>query len=297
MLHDLSGHWVGTGFTVLAVPSTTGGFDLKTMHTHETFVASGVREGIRNAGSTFEIFCNSLQYHQQVTDITTHKELHVEAGMWVYQPPTPDDTTNTNLLWRSGTVPHGCTFLAGSDDVMTITKGEPEFEDGAITTPFVTNPKPALVSPDVPENHRITTGYISPYQSDDIPDSMQEKYGDISPDNVVIFPSAFLERDNEDTIANGGKFLSTTTVAISSVAPGLGIGGVVNIPMLQSNANASQIEFTIFVEKIQDSDGSIFYQLQYVQEVYINFAVPKFGMVTWPHISVATLRKQAGEYV
>jgi len=282
-LHDLSGHWVGTGFTVIAIPSKkpTGSFDLKTFHTHESFVASGVREGIRNAGATFEIFLNSLQYHQQVSDITTHKELHVEAGMWLYQPPTPDDTTKTNLLWRSGTVPHGCTFLAGTDEPMTISKNPPDFDEEVISTPFLLHQ----------EDNRINGSYIGPYEADPLPESMNERYGAVA-ENIVISPFAFLERDNEDV-----TICETRTVSISSVAPGLSIGGVVNIPMLQSNANASQVEVTVYIEKVKDDDGSFFYQLQYVQEVYINFPIEGFGMITWPHISVATLRKQAGEYV
>jgi len=113
--------------------------------------------------------------------------------------------------------------------------------------------------------------------------------------HIVLYPNLFLQKDNENL-----KIVQTTKVFVSSVQAGPSFGGICSIPMLHAEANVSQIEFTIYLETVENSDGTYWYQLQYIQEVYINFAVTNFEdgqMITWPHISVATLRKQAGEFV
>jgi len=112
--------------------------------------------------------------------------------------------------------------------------------------------------------------------------------------HITIYPNLFLQKDIENL-----KIVETTKVFISSVQEGPGFGGVCSIPMLKAEANVSQIEFTIYLQTIENDDGTYWYQLQYIQEVYLNFAVnfEDFQMITWPHISVATLRKQAGEFV
>jgi len=61
-------------------------------------------------------------------------------------------------------------------------------------------------------------------------------------------------------------------------------------------AAANQMEATFYIEKVQEGN-SIFWQLQYIQNVIIDFPVLGSPMISWPHISVATLRKLAGEYL
>jgi hypothetical protein len=78
-------------------------------------------------------------------------------------------------------------------------------------------------------------------------------------------------------------------------------GGVENIPFLKQNADAATIFATFWLETIQGAtpaDGP-FLQLQYVQTVLLNFPVVKPGAppgatLSWPHVSVATLRKTFG---
>jgi len=87
--------------------------------------------------------------------------------------------------------------------------------------------------------------------------------------------------------------LSTKTIKIST---SLAQGGVLNIPFLKEEASAAKMEATFYIEKVQEG-SAIFWQLQYIQTVIIDFPVGGSGIISWPHISVATLRKLAGEYL
>ncbi len=73
-----------------------------------------------------------------------------------------------------------------------------------------------------------------------------------------------------------------------------GAGGIANMPFLTTNANAAEFFATFWIETIRRQSGH-FQQLQYVQTVMLNF--PVLGTATnlsWPHVSVATLRKTFG---
>jgi len=283
ILHDLSGHWVGRGYTLIAVPSFTNtdfGFDLKLFHTHETLIFSSIREQIRNAGNTSHstIFLSALTYLQQITDLTTNEELHIEPGIWFYQPATKNIPEQ---LWRAGNIPHGNSFLAGSIEVKESSKG-PEFED-VISLPFPQGKEEEFFSGDE---------YTAVYEFPTLPASMISKYSFDEPErNVVVHPAEFLKED----IANQNIY-STKTISISSIDP-TSLGGVLNIPFLGVEANAAQVEATFYIEKVKEGEFT-FWQLQYIQEIYLDFPVlGSTDQITWPHISVATLRKQAGEYV
>jgi hypothetical protein len=94
------------------------------------------------------------------------------------------------------------------------------------------------------------------------------------------------------------KIVKTTVLQLSSVAPDQGIrpprpdvgGGVANIAFLEGqggpptggpNAVARPVTTTFWIEEL--ADGS--WQLQYTQRVLLNFS----GL-SWPHVTVATLR-------
>jgi len=266
-------------------------------------VFSGVREGIRNAAHEYEIFLKSIQYLQQVSDMTTHSEVHVEAGMWVFQPAIPTDSSSTPELWRAGTVPHGTTFIAGSFNV-TDEYGPPSFDQNEITIPF----------PFDDEEDRIDGDYVTPYKvNPPIPATMIPLYTDADGDDddgsdnddsadivdildgkhIVIFPTRFLEKDIENQ-----NIYETKTIYLSTNEQGPGFGGISSIPMIKIEANVSQVEVTFYIETVDNGDGTYFYQLQYFQEIYLSFPVFDNGkIISWPHTSVATLRKQAGEFV
>jgi hypothetical protein len=88
----------------------------------------------------------------------------------------------------------------------------------------------------------------------------------------------------------GQNIVSTIVLQISTSAttelPNGG-GGVLNIPFLQKNANATRLDATFWIETVERDDHSRFMQLQYTQTVILNFLD-----IDWPHISVGTLIKQ-----
>lgn len=88
--------------------------------------------------------------------------------------------------------------------------------------------------------------------------------------------------------------IDTTAPAVPPppVAPSTG-GGTDNIAFLQGgvagpNAAAAQMRAVFWIEHVAAGDyGPAFLQLQYTQTVLLNF-----NGLSWPHVSVATLRKR-----
>lgn len=82
----------------------------------------------------------------------------------------------------------------------------------------------------------------------------------------------------------------------TKVIPNAG-GGIENIPFLGTNATSAVVFATFWIEKIKHP-AHHFMQLQYVQTVLLNFPIiPPAGPpipFSWPHVSVATLRKTFG---
>lgn len=73
-------------------------------------------------------------------------------------------------------------------------------------------------------------------------------------------------------------------------------GGIVNIPFIVKNANASAFQAQFWIEKVKDKDsGAVFEQLQYSQQTNLNF-LPRFDnpneLIMWPHVNINTLVKQ-----
>jgi hypothetical protein len=64
-------------------------------------------------------------------------------------------------------------------------------------------------------------------------------------------------------------------------------GGISNIAFVESNANATRMSATFWIESIRQMDGSLTLQLQYTQKVILSF-----NGTDWPHVSVATLVQQ-----
>jgi hypothetical protein len=77
--------------------------------------------------------------------------------------------------------------------------------------------------------------------------------------------------------------ITHTEVLIISTHPH---GGVQNIPFVVSNANPASVSAVFWIETVKPTSGPTFMQLQYTQTVLLNF----LGL-SWPHVSVATLKK------
>ncbi|MEU6578692.1 heme-binding protein [Streptomyces sp. NPDC046805] len=92
----------------------------------------------------------------------------------------------------------------------------------------------------------------------------------------------------------------------TTVTPANTNGGLTNSPFLLGgvptgdmgpNAETTLVYATLWIERLTHPQWPTLMQLQYAQMCVINFRIllmPKHGIVGWPHISVATLRKSFG---
>ncbi|MGA2842842.1 MAG: heme-binding protein [Steroidobacteraceae bacterium] len=145
---------------------------------------------------------------------------------------------------------------------------------------------------------------------------------------LVNDPIVLLQQTIAEQVADGCQFEGTVlNIATSSpltffttppTAPPAGgptvpitvqdfAGGPGNLPFLETNADSALVYATFWIEKVTPKDGRPFMQLQYAQFVLLNFPavlIPSTAPppasdqgklnFSWPHVSVATLRKTFG---
>ncbi|PWC56530.1 hypothetical protein TSO221_01685 [Azospirillum sp. TSO22-1] len=261
LLADLPGTWVGGGFNVVALPTGNGGFRLKLNATIETLSFTPVGGAIPNRGSVQgDISLFGLHYLQQVSDATTFEGLHVEPGLWLNVPATTDPEAPATIV-RQSTIPHGDSLLAQSTFLKDVVGGPTIDEVSTIPTG------------DDPKLKRA--GYIDPYTNPALPAGI--------PRGAQINPNILLSNALEAQAEKGMKVVRTQVIQVSTQP----VGGIVNIPFVTANANATKLDAIFWIETVEQADGTQFQQLQYTQTVILNF-----DNIDWPHISVATLVKQ-----
>ena len=260
-LAQLAGTWVGSGFNLVALPispppppdsQTNPSFFVKINATHETIAFTPISAPIPDRGfQQPDIEYLGLHYLQQVTDAVLNSALHIETGMWLNVPATTAPAQPATIV-RLATVPHGDSLL---------------MQGQANVTPF--GPAPFLPVSTSPIGTFSGLGYTDHYN---LPLPPGLPVG--TPTGVIADPNLLLGQ-----AVSGQNIVSTTATA----AP----GGILNIPFVTTNAQATQCTATFWIETVQNTDGSQFVQLQYSQTVLLNF-----GNIIWPHISVSTLIKQ-----
>jgi hypothetical protein len=268
-LRELSGTWVGRGFNLISLPDFDNPqgpqpFRLKLNATHEILEFIHIGGNVPNRGSQGQRDINifGLTYLQRISDAQTNGALHIEPGLWLNVPGSTVPSQPPTVV-RQGSIPHGTSVLAQGAVIPTVIGG-PVFQ-AVDSTPFtaagpITNPV-----------------YLAPFSDPPLPPG---------------FRPPFLKNPNlalQDAII-GQTIARTEVLSVStkpSGAPTFHGGGLVNIPFLVSNANATQLDAVFWIETVQQVDGTEFMQLQYTQTVILSF----LG-ISWPHISVATLVKQ-----
>ncbi len=270
-----SRNWPGsglTGFNVMSLPDfdsappSTGpkDFRLKLNATTEVLQFIPIGGPVPNRGALTDLGNNTgqsdinlfgLTYLQRVSDAPTHGAMHVEPGIWVRVPPTTIPPAPNDTYVRMGNVPHGNSLLAQSTFTATI-NGGPQIADNS----------------SLPTGPGVTPGYLTVFNNPPLP----------LPPGML---ASYVKNPNQalkDAIA--GQTITKTVVITISTQPA---GGIVNIPFVVSNANATRLDAIFWIETVQQPGGGAFMQLQYTQTVILNF----LG-VDWPHVSVATLIKQ-----
>ena len=260
-LTELPGSWIGKGFNQVSLPLQPDLFRVKLNVTHETLTFTKIGAPVPNRGlEQPDIFLSGLHYLQQVSDITTHEALHLEPGLWLNVPPTTAPNVPNPTVVRQSTIPHGDSLLAQSGFIGT-KPGGPTIE-------------PVSSLPTGPGLKKKRPGYIEKLTKANPPEG-------ILPDEILN-PNLILTRTLEQQRALGLEILETTIIEVSTQP----VGGIVNIPFITINANATRLQAVFWIEKVKQTNGEIFLQLQYSQTVILNF-----DDIDWPHISVATLVK------
>ena len=270
------GTWTGTGFNVIWRPNSTPGQDrfLELNRTDEILEFDEISGPIPNRGflqADIQMF--GLTYLQQIKDANNNAGLHIEPGIWATVPQTVDPAEVPTVV-RMASIPHGTTVVA--QGTATAVSGPPTITNTNIIPFVIGNPEQQVQFPEsnlsIPSNFRSPPGDIG-----GITQAMVD-----NPNSVLISALA------------GQTIKNTVVLDVSSnpTAPVLG-GGVANTAFLQGspaagpNAQTALVSATFWIETVQDpAGGPDVHQLQYTQTVLLNF-----NGLSWPHITVATLRR------
>jgi hypothetical protein len=120
----------------------------------------------------------------------------------------------------------------------------------------------------------------------------EAQFGYLDPYNVSV--DGFSPKTPNQVLQQAAakqKIEQTSTLSVSTET-----GGILNIPFVARNANATAFACTYWVETVSDDSGAEFQQLQYSQTTKLQFfqkaEAPPGTLITWPHVNVNTLLKQ-----
>jgi hypothetical protein len=278
LLGDLPGTFIGTGFNLIARPDKQNNnpFFLELNPTQEILEFTNIGGDIPNRGSIQnDVNLHGLHYLQRVADCRTHTAIHLEPGLWLRVPATeaPDPVSPEQYV-RQATIPHGDSVLAQSTLAIAV-NGGPQLAP-VDSTPF----QGAI--PDLngsPANPITDADYLRRYRETPLPTECLPAGLDAI--QTIKNPALVLEAAIKNQNITETVVLQISTAAVQN-------RGIVNIPFVEQNANATQLDAIFWIEKVADPTGGAdpFIQLQYVQRVILDF-----DDIHWPHISVATLVK------
>lgn len=186
--------------------------------------------------------------------------IHAETGFFLN---IKDFNSNLNLT-RLSTIPHGNSVL--------------QLGKSTITDKPITN------------SDFIGVASVAPTELDG---SVRFGYGrkEIGKVQFPDFPG-FNQTEPNSALHNGleGKtILEMTTLTFSTEYDK---AGILNIPFLQHNVEATKMTATFWIQKIKGEGEPDYWQLQYSQTIDLVFPVPSDPTpIIWPHVTVNTLRK------
>ncbi len=270
-LAGLVGTWTGRGFNIIWRPDHTPGQDhfLEINVTSEQLEFSPISGSIPNRGLLQpDINMFGLTYLQQISDANLKAGLHIEPGLWLAIPQTSYPAEAPTVA-RLASIPHGTTIVAQGT---ASTKAGPPTIPGTSIQPFTTGQPLSLF--DFPEETLST------------PSSFRTAGAGLTgvTQEMVSNPNSILQA----AIA-GQHIAETTTLHVNTNdTPVLG-GGTANTAFLKGgpqgpNAVSASVNATFWLETLAGTPTVL--QLQYAQTVLLNF-----NGLSWPHITIATLRQ------
>ena len=277
-LAALAGTWKGTGFNTIWRPhfKVQDRF-LELNLTRETLEFEAISGAIPNRGfAQKDISMFGLHYLQQISDRTLGAGIHFEPGIWATVPATKAPVKPPTVV-RMASIPHGTVVLAQGR--ASVIAGPPvikpvdiiPFSIGAPATKGTFHQAQQVFT----ELKLATpTPFRQPSDASTVPGITQA---------MVKNPNSVL------TQAIAGQDIVNTVVlrVKASNAKPAGVG-TANTFFLTENASADLMTATFWIETVTKPGGGQFLQLQYTQTVMLDF-----NGLSWPHVSVATLRKKA----
>jgi hypothetical protein len=275
-LGNLPGTWSGHGFNLIARPlfGAQNDFFLELNPTDERLRFSAIGGPIPNRGSQMqdiEIF--GVHYLQQISDSDTGGAIHIEPGIWLNVPDTTAPAEPPTVV-RLATIPHGNAVLV--QGTATQLNGPPAVGH-ANTVPFpIGTAEPPPGAPNGFTEYDLSV----PSQFRTTPTPPQVKQAEVTNPNSKLA-----------SVIVGQTITATTALHVSTVNNPARhtLGGTENIPFLRTNAPVAHVSATFWIETVQfpaPNNDRHFLQLQYTQTVFLNFS----GL-SWPHVTVATLKK------
>jgi hypothetical protein len=265
----LQGTWSGKGFNTIWRPHFTGQDRFLELNlTQETLEFTAISGPIPNRGLLQQdINMFGITYLQQIKDANVGAGLHIEPGIWASVPKTTNPAEPPTVV-RMASIPHGTTMLA--QGIAGQVNGPPAIPVTNIDPFPIGNPAAHNLFPE--QNLSVPTAFRSP------------------PANIVGITQAMVNDPNSVLKAAiaGQTILHTTVLEVTTTSTPVAGGGTSNTAFLKPNADAAQVTSTFWIETVKGSGGQPnFHQLQYTQNVLLNFR----GL-SWPHITVATLRQK-----
>lgn len=283
---ELPGHWEngndlnGRGWNMIALPFVKKGqrlnYRILVNQYNETLKFTTVDTGVPNRGIKIPPGQNkdqlivTLDYTQEVTQIAAddfpesgrlppkpNAGIHHEPGLFLHMRNFAANGLN---IARLGTIPHGNSLLAlGRFSNAKVHAGGPNIPD--VDALPIGGPSKNIEHP-----------YLAPYKH----------YKDNPFRGIydVTNPSDLLRKATPSGVKR------TTTLHFSTNAIS---AGIVNIPFIEKHADASDMEFTMW---ILETDSDVF--IQYMQVVMLDFFersdnLP--GKIKWPHVSFNTIKR------
>ena len=274
--------WVGDGFNAIWRPHTLAGSGqdrfLELNLTTEKLVFTRIKGAIPNRGLLMgDINMFGITYMQQIAEKHDPSEgLHIEPGIWANVPHTTNPAEPPTVV-RMGSIPHGTAILAQGTGKTIV--GGPTIPDNNIIPFAVGSPPPPNSEFGSAEGVFTELNLATPTPFRHASPGMTEE--------LVKNPNSFLKK----AIA-GQKIKNTTILAISTKHTPVKGGGTANTAFLEAatsppggNAKAVEVDATFWIEALEGEPAQL--QFQYTQLVQLDF-----NGLRWPHVTVATLRKE-----
>lgn len=294
----LPGHWHSErgGWNMIALPFAPPGINFRILMNQyqEDLKFTLVDKGVPNRGidsssdKDTDQFLVTLDYEQQIKQIAVEDSpkstkagapglaIHHEPGLWLHMT---NETTKGLDIARLATIPHGDSVLAlGKSETI---EGKPEIpvQDGL----------PIGVSQDL---SNLDNKYLEPYRHfEDDP-----FFGNV-PSGTQGFPG-FFPTDLNAILrfaldADPTPVVKTTILHVDTT---LQDAGIVNIPFIVREANATEMKSTFWIQELDEKDeyGKPKLRLQYSQLVFLDFFKrpgDSDELIRWPHVSINTLDK------